>query len=237
VITLKDIQANPTFKTLIRRTNEYLSMLGYTEHGLRHVTYVSTMTAYILETLGHDKRTVELGAIAGYLHDIGNMHNRKHHGPTGANIVYYELRRLGMPLEEICDITIAIANHEEEIGVPVTPITAALVIADKSDAHRTRVGRVPCVDIHDRVNHAITDTSLVVNRDDCSITLELAFDTGECQIMDYFTIYLTRMEMCQQAAALLGCTFRLIINGLELIGDSACAPELRPAAGEGCPIQ
>jgi hypothetical protein len=233
MIKLKDIQANPTFQTLIRRTNEYLSILGYTEHGLRHVTYVSTMTAYILETLNHDERTIELGAIAGYLHDIGNMHNRKYHGPTGANIVYVELRRIGMSLEEICDITTSIANHEEEIGVPVSPICAALVIADKSDAHRTRVGKKNCRDIHDRVNHAITDTSLVVNNEKSTITLQLSFDTTECQIMDYFTIYLSRMEMCQQAAALLGCTFRLIINGLELIGESSSVVTLRPAAGEG----
>ena len=233
MIRLKDIQANPTFQTLIRRTNEYLSILGYTEHGQRHVSYVSTMTAYILETLEYDERTVELGAIAGYLHDIGNMHNRKYHGPTGANIVYFELRRLGMPLDEICEITTSIANHEEEIGVPVSPICAALVIADKSDAHRTRVGRKNNRDIHDMVNHAITDTTLVVDSEKSTITLELEYDTTECQIMDYFTIYLSRMEMCQKAAALLGCTFRLIINGLELIGESTSVATLRPAAGEG----
>jgi hypothetical protein len=191
------------------------------------------MTAYILETLGYDQRTIELGSIAGYLHDIGNMHNRKYHGPTGANIVYVELRRLGMPLEEICEITTSIANHEEEIGVPVNPICAALVIADKSDAHRTRVGRKSRRDIHDRVNHAITDSSLMVDSANATITLNLAFDTSECQIMDYFTIYLTRMEMCQQAAALLRCTFRLVINGLELIGETTSCAELRPAAGEG----
>lgn len=229
MLKLKDIQANPTFQTLIRRTNDYLSVLGYTEHGLRHVTYVSTMTGYILKTLDYDERTIELGEIAGYLHDIGNMHNRKYHGPTGANIVYFELRRLGMPIEEICEITTSIANHEEEIGVPVNPICAALIIADKSDAHRTRVGRRTCRDIHDRVNHAITDSSLVVSRETSTITLKLSFDTEECQIMDYFAIYLKRMEMCQQAASLLGCTFKLVINGLELIGECACIASLRPA--------
>ncbi|NLS44392.1 MAG: HD domain-containing protein [Firmicutes bacterium] len=237
MITLKDIQANPTFQTLIRRSNEYLSMLGYTEHGQRHVSYVSTMTAYILRTLGYDERLIELGSIAGYLHDIGNMHNRKYHGPTGANIVYFELRRMGMPLEEICEITTSIANHEEEIGIPVNPISAALVIADKSDAHRARVGRktYSVHDIHDRVNHAITGSSLIVDKDELIITLKLVFDTTECQIMDYFTIYLTRMEMCQQAATLLGCTFRLVINDLELIGGSVCTADtdLRPASGEG----
>ncbi len=219
MLTLKDIQANANFRLLIARANEYLALLGYTEHGLRHVTYVSTMTAYILKSLQHDERTVELGAIAGYLHDVGNMHNRKYHGPTGANIVFTELRMLGMPLDEICEITMSIANHEEEIGIPVSPISAALIIADKSDAHRTRVRRTRVHDIHDRVNLAITSSSLVVDNGGKTITLDISFDTSECQIMDYFEIYLRRMEMCKQAASLLGCRYRLVINGLELLGQ------------------
>jgi len=219
VLTLKDVQGNANFRLLISKANEYLSLLGYTEHGLRHVTYVSTMTAYILRSLGYDERTVELGAISGYLHDIGNMHNRKYHGPTGANIVFTELRMLGMPLDEICTITTAIANHEEEIGIPVSPVSAALIIADKSDAHRTRVRMRRAHDIHDRVNLAITDSALTVDSKRKTITLDISFDTTECQIMDYFEIYLTRMEMCKQAASLLGCRFRLVINGLELLGQ------------------
>ncbi len=219
MLTLKDIQGNPGFRLLISKANEYLSLLGYTEHGLRHVSYVSSMTAYILRSLGHDERTIELGAISGYLHDIGNMHNRKYHGPTGANIVFTELRMLGMPLDEICTITTAIANHEEEIGIPVSPVSAALIIADKSDAHRTRVRMRREHDIHDRVNLAITDSSLTVDSKRNTVTLDISFDTTECQIMDYFEIYLTRMEMCKQAASLLGCRFRLLINGLELLGQ------------------
>lgn len=235
MLTLKDIQGNASFRLLIAKANEYLSLLGYTEHGLRHVNYVSTMTAYILKSLGYDERTVELGAIAGYLHDIGNMHNRKYHGPTGANIVFTELRMLGMPLDEICEITTSIANHEEEIGIPVSPVSAALIIADKSDAHRTRVRRRRLHDIHDRVNLAITDSSLTVENRRKTITLDISFDTSECQIMDYFEIYLKRMEMCKQAASLLGCRFRLVINSLELLGQVQAEPDMqREAQGRAC---
>lgn len=218
-ITPQEIKESPVFRTLIQRANEYLTARGYTEHGTRHVTYVSQTTMYILQALGYDRRIVELGEIAGYLHDIGNMHNRKYHGPTGANIVYTELRRLNMPLDEVCEITTAIANHEEEIGQAVSPISAALIIADKSDAHRTRANRITLSpDIHDRVNLAIEDSELSVDSKTRTITLDIAFDTTICQIMDYFEIYLHRMEMCKQAATLLGCRFRLVINGLELLG-------------------
>ena len=164
-----------------------------------------------------------MGSIAGHLHDIGNMHNRKYHGVTGANLVFAELQAMGMDLAEICEITTAIANHEEEIGHAVTPITAALIIADKSDAHRTRVHRVvpdkqPSLNIHNRVNLAITGSKVSVDAHAKTITLDIQFDQTSCQIMDYFEIYLNRMDMCKEAAALLGCRFRLVINGLELLG-------------------
>lgn len=219
MLNLEDIRNNPNFRLMIKKAHDYLTERGYTEHGFRHVTYVSKVTAYILAELGFDKRTVELGAIAGYLHDIGNMFNRKYHGISGANIVYTELRQMGMPLDEICDITMAIANHEEEIGQAVSPITAALIIADKSDAHRTRVHRKNSSDIHDRVNLAILDSQVKVDKNARTITLYIDFDQSRCQVMDYFEIYLNRMEMCKTAASLLGCRFRLLINNLELLGS------------------
>lgn len=223
MVTLQDVRNNPNFKLMIDRACDYLLARGYTEHGIRHVSYVSKTTARILSELGYDARTVELGAIAGYLHDIGNMHNRKHHGITGANLVYIELQNMGMNLAEICEITTAIANHEEEIGTAVSPITAALIIADKSDAHRTRVGRIipeteQVSDKHNRVNLAILDSNISIDTVKHSITLEISFDQTSCQIMDYFEIYLDRMIMCKQAATLLGCRFRLVINDLELLG-------------------
>jgi hypothetical protein len=160
------------------------------------------------------------------------MHNRKFHGPTGANIVFCELRLLGVPVEDIVEITTAIANHEEEIGLPVTPITAALILADKSDAHRTRARRrKPNPDIHDRVNLAITDSALTVDPEERTITLDITFDTSQCQVMDFFEIYLTRMEMSKQAAEMLNCRFRLVINGLEMLGKIRPAERQAKAAG------
>lgn len=228
MITIEDIRNNPNFRLMIKKAHDYLTERGYTEHGFRHVTFVSRTTARILRELGYDQRTVELGAIAGYLHDIGNMFNRKHHGISGANIVYTELRQMGMPLDEICDITMAIANHEEETGKPVSPITAALIIADKSDAHRTRVHRKNSSDIHDRVNLAILDSRVEINKEALSISLLIDFDQNSCEIMDYFAIYLKRMTMCKDAAAHLGCEFHLFINNLELLGMA----EQRRAAGQ-----
>lgn len=217
-LTLEDIKKNPDFHYMIQCAHDYLTQRGYTEHGFRHVNYVANVTAKILKELGYDDRTVELGAIAGYLHDIGNMFNRKYHGVAGAHVVFNELRRLGMPLDEVCKIATAIANHEEEIGQPVSPITAALIIADKSDAHRTRVNKRNASDIHDRVNLAIRDSWVEVDPVGKTITLYIDYDNRISQVMDYFEIYLYRMEMCKAAAQHLGCRFRLMINHLELLG-------------------
>lgn len=226
MLTLESVKNNPDFHLLIQKANDYLITRGYTEHGFRHVNYVSWVTAYILKSLGYDERTVELGAITGYLHDIGNMFNRKFHGLNGAQIVYTELRKLEVPLEEICTITTAIANHEEQYGEAVSPITAALIIADKSDAHRTRVNKRDAGDIHDRVNLAIQDTRLEVDAKAKTITLDLDFNSDLCQVMDYFEIYLSRMEMCKTAAAFLGCRFRLLINKLEMLGHVTADEEV-----------
>lgn len=219
MITFKKIKENKDIKYMIKSTNEYLAARGYTEHGFRHVNYVAKLSGYILEKLHFDKDTVELGKIAGYLHDIGNMFNRKHHGISSANIVYTELRRMDLPIEDICRITTAIANHEEEIGHPVTPITSALILADKSDAHRTRANKKNASQIHDRVNLAIQDSYLEVDSKNEKITLHIEYDSSISQVMDYFEIYLYRMEMCKQAANNLNCRFHLMINNLELLGD------------------
>lgn len=231
-LTLADIRSNESLSYLIQRANDYLAKLGYTEHGIRHVSYVSSTTGRILRELSYPDRYVELGEMAGYLHDIGNMHNRKFHGPQGASLVYTELRRMNMPLEEICEITMAIANHEEEIGVAATPLTAALIIADKSDAHRTRVRQQrPGRDIHDRVNLAITDSKVEVDAVRRIITLDIEFDSSMCQIMDYFEIYLKRMEMCKEAASTLNCRFQLVINGLTLLGEVSVDSDITEEPG------
>ncbi len=218
MITIDDIKNNDDFNYMIEQAQRYLKERGYTEHGFRHVNYVSKYTASILKKLGFDRRTSELGSIAGYLHDIGNMFNRKHHGVSGANIVYNELRRLDMPLKEITTITTAIANHEEDIGDAVSPVSSALIIADKSDAHRTRATKRNTDEIHTRVNLAIKDSSIDVNSEKKEIILKIDYDSNISQVMDYFEIYLYRMEMCKKAASHLDCRFRLLINDLELLG-------------------
>jgi len=218
MLTLKMIKNNSDFHHMIEEANHYLAEKGYTEHGFRHVNYVSRYTAYILEELDYDKKTVELGAITGYLHDIGNMFNRKHHGISGANLVYTELRRMNIPLDEITTITTAIANHDVEIGDAVSPVSAALIIADKSDAHRTRVHKKNSTQIHDRVNLAIHNSQIKVDKKQKNITLSLDYDSSISQIMDFFEIYISRMELCKNAASYLGCRFRLLINNLELLG-------------------
>ena len=218
MITLDNIKNDDDFNYMIKQAQNYLQEKGYTEHGFRHVNYVSRYTAYILEQLDFNNRTVELGAIAGFLHDIGNMFNRKHHGVSGANIVYNELRRMKMPLEEITTITTAIANHEEEIGNAVSPVSSALIIADKSDAHRTRASKNNTNEIHTRVNLAIQDSSIKVIPENKEIILKIDYDSSISQVMDYFEIYLNRMEMCKKAASHLNCRFRLLINNLELLG-------------------
>ncbi|MFW5996022.1 MAG: metal-dependent phosphohydrolase [Halanaerobiaceae bacterium] len=218
MITLADIKGDEDFRYLIQQAQNYLQERGYTEHGFRHVNYVSDLTSHILEELEYDKRTVELGGIAGYLHDVGNMFNRKYHGVAGAGVVYNELRRKGMPLEDICTVTTAIANHEAEIGHAVSPVSSALILADKSDAHRTRVHKVDAEEIHLRVNFAIKDSQVLVDPEKMEITLDIDYDSTVSQVMDYFEIYLHRMEMCKEAASHLGCRFRLLINSLEILG-------------------
>ena len=213
MITLKDVRNNPLVRSLIKATDNCLSVMKYTEHGERHASYVSGVTGKILKELGYDSRTVELGYIAGYLHDIGNSVNRKYHGITGANLSYSILKDMGMDNEEIITIIGAIGNHEEEIGVPVNPVSAALIIADKSDAHRTRVhkGKFNKDDIHDRVNYAIKKNIIEVDSKN-KLILSKIYMNDSSSVMEYFEIYLSRIIISEKAAEFLGTSFRLYIN-------------------------
>lgn len=213
-ITLEMVKGNIEFRKLIDTANTNLEVMGYTEHGLRHVGYVSKTTENILKELGYDGRTVELGAIAGWIHDIGNAINRKHHGLTGATLAFDVLSRMRMDIGEIAQIIGAIGNHEEETGLPVNPISAALIIADKSDAHRSRVRKknFDMSDIHDRVNMSIKKNYLAVDKEKRVIRLVIYMDTTSAT-MEYLQIYLTRMVLCEKAASFLGHTFELVING------------------------
>jgi metal-dependent HD superfamily phosphatase/phosphodiesterase len=219
MVVLEDVKADPLVDTFIRRGNEYLGVLGFTEHSYRHLNLVASTARNILERLGYPPRMAELAGIAGYLHDIGNVISRTDHGISGALIALQVLTRLGMPPEELATVIAAIANHEEQYGQPVNHVAAALIVADKSDVHRSRV-RNPdpaTFDIHDRVNFAVEHCFLWVNENRRSITMELTIDTKICPVMEYFEIFLTRMALCRRAANFLKCHFELVINGARLL--------------------
>lgn len=218
VITLKDVKANPKVRRLIDGANEVMKAMGYTEHGHRHVGVVSSITRYILENLGTPAREIELGQIAAYLHDIGNVINRVNHPMTGANIAFTILNEMGMPPEEIAPVLGAIGNHEELAGLPVSNISAALIIADKSDVHFSRVQNplLETFDIHDRVNYAVQKSRVEMSDDKKTIQLTLEIDVTYASVMEYFEIFLSRMVMCRKAADTLGYRFTLNVNGTEL---------------------
>jgi len=211
-ITLSTVKNHPEIKALIQTANANLEFLGYTEHGHRHVSYVSKTTANILRALGYPERTIELGAITGYIHDIGNAINRSNHGLTGAMLSFDILARMGLDPLENAQIISAVGNHEEQTGNPVNILSAALAIADKSDAHRSRVGKRTMDDIHGRVNLSILKNYITVDKENMVIRLFIYMDTKLSATMEFLQIYLTRMLMCEQAAKLLGCSFELIIN-------------------------
>jgi metal-dependent HD superfamily phosphatase/phosphodiesterase len=218
-IRLADVQAHEGVQTFIGLADRYLGELGFTEHGFRHAGLVSKIAYNVLHRLRFDDRMAELAAISGYLHDLGNFVSRTMHSQTGASITYDLLRDLGMSYGEIGVILGAIGNHEEEFGQPVNPAGAALIVADKSDVHRSRV-RVndpTLFDIHDRVNHAVEHSFLRVDSDARTLTLELTIDTDLAGVMEYFEIFLSRMVMCRRAAEFLECQFKIDINGTKLL--------------------
>lgn len=192
---------------------------GYTEHSHRHISIVSKRAGDILEKLGYPERTVELTRIAGYLHDIGNCVNRTDHAHSGAIMAYNILKEMVMPVEERTEIMMAIGNHDENTGTAVSDISAALILADKSDVHRDRVTnkKLSTFDIHDRVNYAVTDAKLNLDAETRNITLKLTIDINLCPVLDYFEIFMARTMMSKYAAKYLGIWFSLIINDTKLL--------------------
>ncbi len=219
MITYEEIKNNETIKTYITRADESLKAMGYTEHSFAHVMKVSENAAYILKTLGYSEREVELARIAGYLHDIGNLVNRTDHSQSGALMAFRILDGLGMESHELADVVTAIGNHDEGTGVAVNPVSAALILADKTDVRRSRVRNSDTTkfDIHDRVNYSVVSSDLEINVDKTEIRLSLQIDTAISSVMDYFEIFLGRMVMCRNAAEKLGLKFKLIINGQQLL--------------------
>ena len=219
MITLEDVIKNEEVQAFVNASQKQLEALGYTEHSNRHIGIVSKRTGEILEKLGFDERTIELGKIAGYLHDIGNCVNRVDHAHTGAILAYNILKEMGMPSDERTEIMMAIGNHDEKTGTAVSDISAALILADKSDVHRDRVvnTNMSTFDIHDRVNYAVTDAKLELNGGTRKITLKLTIDTQICPVLDYFQIFMDRTMMSKYAAKYLHIWFELIINEIKLL--------------------
>ena len=214
-VTLAEVKANRTIHEMIWASNKYLEAIGYTDHGPKHVGYVSRITGEILAQLGYPARTVELGEIAGWVHDVGNLINRKDHGLTGAAMLFPVLREIGLSDAEAAQICTAVGNHEEENGKPVSEIGAALIIADKVDAHRVRVrrNRFDAKDIHDRVNYSIKKTSVTVDRELKIIRFACEMEKT-ASIKDFLEIYLSRINLAEASARFLGCTFELWINNV-----------------------
>lgn len=219
MITLKDIKENKELDALIEGAQKQLTAIGYTEHGHRHISIVSERAGKILEELGYPQRRIELAQIAGYMHDIGNCVNRVDHAHTGAILAYQILKEMGMPIDEITEIMMAIGNHDENTGTAVSDISAALILADKSDVHRDRVTNknLSTFDIHDRVNYAVTNADLILNAGERKITLNLKIDTKISPVLDYFEIFMQRTMMCKYAAKYLNIWFELIINNTKLL--------------------
>jgi len=219
MVTLEEVKKNEEVHSFIEMADRVLGVIGYTEHGLRHTGLVANIAHNVMSRLKRPERQAQLASIAAYLHDIGNVISRDYHAQTGALIAQRVLSHLGMPIEEVLEIMAAIGNHEEKGGQPVNEIGAAVILADKSDVHRSRVRATGSItqDIHDRVNYAATSSFLRVEEGDSTISLEIRIDTSISQVMEYFEIFLSRMAFCRRAAEFLKTKFELEINGQRLL--------------------
>jgi metal-dependent HD superfamily phosphatase/phosphodiesterase len=218
LITIEEVQQEPLLSTFIGGADRVMEGLGFTEHGFRHANLCGRIAFNVMSRLGQDPRLATLASISGYLHDVGNMVARDGHGQVGALLVYDVLKHRMNPID-LALVMGAIGNHEEEGGEAASPVSAAVILADKSDVHRSRVRKSATIDfdIHDRVNYAAKQSFLRVDSSARTITLELTIDTEISHVMEYFEIFLGRMVMCRRAAERLGCRFKLTINGATLL--------------------
>lgn len=219
MITLEDVKKNPEVQQLILSSQKQLNALGYTEHSFRHISIVSKRAGEVLEVLGYDEHEIELAKIAGYLHDIGNCVNRNDHAHTGAILAYNILKDMGMSIEDRTEIMMAIGNHDERTGTAVSDISAALILADKSDAHRDRVvnTNMSTFDKHDKVNYAVIDSNFTISKEEKKVILNLTIDTEISPVLNYFEIFMERTIMSKNAAMFLNIWFELIINDTKLL--------------------
>lgn len=219
LITKESVRGNEQIAAYIRKADESLQAMGYTEHSFAHVTRAANFAQNLLLDLGCAPRQAELAWIAGYLHDIGNVINRIDHAQSGAIMAFRILDKMGMDAEELSTVISAIGNHDESTAYPVNEVAAALILADKTDVRRTRVRNTDFAsfDMHDRVNYAVVETRTYLTPDKTVLVQEMTIDTQISPVMDYFEIFLDRMLLCRKAAERLGLTFRLRVNGQTLL--------------------
>lgn len=219
MISIQDIKENEQIRTYIRKADETLEAMGYTEHAFAHVTRAAHFAQKLLAELRYPERMCELAWIAGYMHDIGNVVNRIDHAQSGALMAFRLLDKMGMDAEEIATVCSAIGNHDESTAYPVNPIAAALILADKTDVRRTRVRNhdMSTFDIHDRVNYAVEKARTELSEDNKAVILSLEIDTGLSPVINYFEIFLDRMLLCRKAAEKLGLQFNLVVNGQQVL--------------------
>ena len=219
MVTFEDVKNNSEINNLIISSQKQLDVLGYTEHSMRHINIVSNRAAEVLKQLGYDEHRIELARIAGYMHDIGNAVNRTDHAHSGAILAYQILKEMGMDMEDRTEIMMAIGNHDEATGTAVSDISAALILADKSDVHRDRVRNpnMSTFDKHDKVNYAVTNADFIIDTKERKVTLSLTVDREICSVLDYFEIFLDRTMMSKYAAKYLNIWFELLINDIKLM--------------------
>lgn len=214
----EEIRNNEEIRGLLKKGNANLGVLGFTDHSTAHCALVAERAADILKKLDYDEHTIELAKIAGFMHDIGNAINRSHHAEYGAILAYNILKDLDMPLNDRLTVVSAIGNHDEKDGTAVDAVSAALIIADKTDVRRSRVvSPKEEFDIHDRVNYAVTDADVEIDKENKIITLKLEVDENICTMYEYFEIFLGRMTMAKGAAEVFGAKFKLIVNGSKVL--------------------
>lgn len=219
MVTFEDVKNNEEVNSLIIGAQKQLDALGYTEHATRHITIVSNRAAYVLKEMGYDQHRIELAKIAGYMHDIGNCVNRVDHAHSGAVLSYNILKEMGMDIQDRTEIMMAIGNHDEATGTAVSDISAALILADKSDVHRDRVRNtnISSFDKHDKVNYAVTQSQFTIDAKDRKAILSLTIDTKICPVLDYFEIFMERTMMSKYAAKYLEIWYELYINGSKIL--------------------
>lgn len=215
----KELVNNKEINAYLKKGDENLGQLGFTDHSKAHCMQVAHQAGKILERFGYPEHDIELAKIAGLMHDIGNMINRTHHAEYGALLANEMLKKTDMPLEDRIMVVSAIGNHDESTGGPIDVVSAALIIADKTDVRRSRVRQKEkaLFDIHDRVNYAVTESKLKISKDKSVIALNLQIDEKICSMYDYFEIFLERMMLCRKSAEILGTTFKLTVNGRKVL--------------------